>query len=572
MRYRLPRGRAVRLASLDVSRLAFCVTCLCAFLSPAFAQLPLIYSRSTFNAASFMPAGIPAGAIAQGSIFSVFGANLGPATPAGPPGFPLQDTLAGVTLNVIQGATTVQAIPLFVSATQINAIMPSNAPIGMASLQVVVNNAHSNKSPVRIVNNALGIFTALGTGLGPGAIENFVSASSQPINTPTVTAKNGQAVTLYGTGLGPVTGGDNVQPPQGNLPTKVEVFVGGMSANVLYSGRSPCCAGLDQVTFTVPPNAPQGCWVPVYVRTGGTTISNVVTMAIAPSNTCTTDILPQVSSVMLKGGRFGGAILLRATTHQDVGVLAPIDLTADYHVSTGLKGTASPFPFMPQTAFPPSGTCTFYTLQGDMLDGQPLPSMIPTGSALDLGAPLSVTGPNGQKVLSFFTFSGVRAGYLGGMISNNILPSSLYLDPGAYSVTGFGGLDVGPFTASFTAPQPVAWTNRSQLNAIDRTQPLTLNWTGGAGQIIAIVGFGEDLPTNSSAGFACIAPAGASSFTVPTDMLANLPATRPNPLQSKDVIYLLSLPNATLQNLNASGLDLGLSAFVDINGKMVVWQ
>ncbi len=572
MRYRVPLGRVVRFASLDVPRLSVCVACLCAFLTPAFAQLPLIYSRSTFNAASYMPAGIPAGAIAQGSIFTVFGANLGPSTPVGPTPFPLQTNLAGVALNVIQGATTVQAIPVFVSASQINAIMPSNAPIGTASLQVVYHNARSNMSPVRIANNAMGIFTALGTGLGPGAIENFVTAANQPLNTPTVSAKLGQLATLYGTGLGPITTPDNMAPLAGSLPTKVEVFVGGISAAVAYSGRSPCCAGIDQVVFTVPANAPQGCWVPVYVRTAGTNISNVVTMAIAPSNTCTTDILPQVTSLMLKGGKFGGAILLRATTHQDVGVLAPLDVTADYHISTGFKGTTTPFPFMPQTAFPPSGTCTAYTLQGDMLDGQPLPSMIPIGSALDLGAPLSVTGPNGQRSLSFFTFSGVRSGYLGGLISNNILPSSLFLDPGAYSLTGFGGLDVGPFTASFTAPQPVAWTNRSQLNAIDRTQPLTLAWTGGPGQIVAIVGFGEDLPTNSSAGFACIAPAGASSFTVPTDFLANLPATRLNPLQSKDVIYLLSLPNATLQNLNASGLDLGLSAFININGKMVVWQ
>lgn len=545
---------------------------LCAFLTPAFAQLPLIYNRSVFNAASYIPAGVPAGAIAQGSIFTVFGANMGPATAATPTTFPLQTTLSGVAINVIQGNTTVSAIPLFVSTTQINAIMPSNAPLGLASLQVVVNNARGNKSPVRITNNAVGIFTALGTGIGPGILQNYVSTANQPINSPTITAKNGQAITLWGTGLGPVAGGDNVPPTAGNLPTKVEVFVGGISAQVLYSGRAPCCAGLDQIVFNVPANAPQGCWVPVYVRTSGTVISNFVTMAIGPSGVCTTDVLPQVASTIVNGGSFGGAILLRAATHQDVGVLAPVDVTADYHISTGFQSKAVPFPFLPQFALPPSGTCTFYTSQGDMLNGGGLPGMIPTGAALDLGAPLSVTGPNGTRALSFSTFAGVRSGSLGGSISNNILPSSLFLDPGQYSLTGFGGLNVGAFSASFTVPQPVAWTNRDQLNTIDRTQPLTISWTGGTGQIVAIFGYGEDLPTNSSADFACIAPAGATSFTIPPDLLANLPATRLNPLQSKDVIYLLSLPNSSLQNLKASGLDLGLSAFININGKMVVWQ
>ena len=59
------------------------------------------------------------------------------------------------------------------------------------------------------------------------------------------------------------------------------VFVGGVSATISYHGRSPCCAGLDQVVFTVPANAPTGCYVPVVVRMSGTVVSNAVTMAIA---------------------------------------------------------------------------------------------------------------------------------------------------------------------------------------------------------------------------------------------------------------------------------------------------
>ena len=42
----------------------------------AFAQQPLIFNRSVLNAASYMPPRLPGGAIAQGSIFSVFGARI----------------------------------------------------------------------------------------------------------------------------------------------------------------------------------------------------------------------------------------------------------------------------------------------------------------------------------------------------------------------------------------------------------------------------------------------------------------------------------------------------------------
>jgi uncharacterized protein (TIGR03437 family) len=549
--------------------------CLAAFAlaSSALAQPPLIYSRSIYNAASYTPAGIPGGAIAQGSIFTLFGANLGPSQPVSVNSFPLGTSLGGVSINIVQGSTSVSAIPLYVSASQINAIMPSNAPLGSASVQVVANNSRGNMSPVRIVNSDFGIFTALGTGLGPGILQNYVSASNQPINSPTVTAKNGQAITLWGTGLGPVTGGDNVAPPAGNLPIKVEVFVGGVSAPVLYSGRTPCCAGTDQVVFTIPSNAPTGCWVPVYVRTGGVTISNFVSMAINPSaGTCTTDVLPQITSSFIGGARLGEAIATRATTHHDVGVRAPVDVTADYHVSFAFEPNKEPFPFNPALAFPPSGSCTVYTHQGDMLNGDALPGMAPTTMPLDYGAPLLLTGPNGPKTLTY-SFSGARAGYLGGMISNGILPSSLYLDPGSYTLKGFGGTDIGAFSTSFTIPQPVTWTNRTTTNVVSRTQPLTLSWSGGdSGQVIGILGFGEDLPTNSSAVFVCIAPLGSNGFTVPADMLSNLPATRPNPLQSKDVIYLLTLAGSSVQNLNASGLDVGLTSYYSIIGKTVVLQ
>ena len=131
-------------------------------------QSPFIYYRGVVNVASYMPPGLPSGGIAHGAQFSIFGANLGPATsPA--LAFPLPTTLAGVSISVTQGSTTVAAIPVFLSPGQINAIMPSNTPLGAASLRVTYNNFKSNNVPVSIVTSAFGIFTSTGTGQGPGA-------------------------------------------------------------------------------------------------------------------------------------------------------------------------------------------------------------------------------------------------------------------------------------------------------------------------------------------------------------------------------------------------------------------
>jgi uncharacterized protein (TIGR03437 family) len=543
----------------------------------AVAQPPLIYNRSIYNAASFIPAGVPSGTIAQGSIFSIFGTRLGPTSSVTASSFPLGNTLGGVSINIIQGATSMPAIPVYVSGGQINAIMPSTAPLGMVSVQVAFNNLKSNMAPVQIASSEVGVFTATGTGIGEGVLWNFISQKSQPVNSPTITAKPGQVITLWATGLGPVPYADNIPPTAGNLPVQVQVFVGGQPAGVQYSGRSSCCAGVDQLVFTVPNNAPSGCWVPVYVKTAGANLSNFVTIAINPSGaTCTTDVLPQVTTAFIKGQTLGEAIVTRTTTRHDIGTIAPVDVTSDYHVSFAFEPPVTPFPFNPALAFPPSGTCTAYMHASDLLDGRagspPLPGIVPTTMPLDVGPPFMLTGPNGTKTLSAGFFS-ATAGFLGGLISNNILPSSLFLDPGSYTLRGFGGTEVGSFTTNFTIPQPLNWTNRLQTNLVPRAQPLTISWTGGdTSQVVSIIGFGDDLPTNSSTAFVCIAPPGATSFTVPTDILSTLPAGRPNPLQSKDVIYLLTLSGSSLKPINATGLDVGLTSYYSIIGKTVYWQ
>jgi uncharacterized protein (TIGR03437 family) len=570
------RQVSLRRAGFLTGRHVFCPTlCLAFTLGLAAQNTPLIYNRSITNAASYMPAGLPNGAIAQGSIFTFFGNRLGPSTGVSANAFPLGTTLSGTSINVIQGNTTVAAIPVYVSNGQINAIMPSNAPIGNASIQVVNGNGKGNLAPVRIVPSAFGIFSALGAGQGPGILQNFIAQTNQPINSPTIVAQPGQVITLWGTGLGPVTFPDNQAPQAGSLPVKTEVFVGGVPAAIAYSGRTPCCSGTDQIVFTVPQNAPQGCWVPVYVRTGGTTISNFVSMAIGPNaNSCSSDVLPEFAAGYINGKRIGKAIAVRTTTHEDIGVSSPIDVVSEYHLSFAFATNPGPFPFNPAISFPPQGTCTAYTSYGDLLNqgnGQVVPEYMPNGLPLDFGAPFQLTGPSGSKTLSF-TFSGARVGYLDGLISN-ILAGTLFLNPGSYSLQGFGGNDIGPFTSTFNIPQPVAWTQQNTTVTVPRTQPLTLSWTGGdSGQTIIIAFFAVDVPTNSSYEAICVAPPGSSSFTVPTDLLSNMPATHSNPLHSKDVIYLISMAGASAQPINATGLDVGLTEFDTFIGKTVILQ
>ena len=469
-----------------------------------------------------------------------------------------------MTITVSQGATSVNALPLYVRQDQINALMPSNAPLGWVSVRVTFHNARSNPSPVYVVNDSVGIFTATGTGLGPGAINNFVSAASQPVNSTSSSAKPGQVVTLFATGLGPITSPDNQAPPTGTLPTPVEVWVGGIPASISYSGRSPCCSGLDQVTFTVPANAPQGCWVPVEIRTSQATVSNFASMAIDPKGAPCSDPANPFSAALVSGAATGFLSLIRTTVHEDVGVNAPIDFSSDTFSYSAIKQPGGPFVFKPFVAAPPPGACTVYAGVGDYWTSGAIPDST-VATALDTGSQFTITGPGGSQpvVLS----SGLAP--LGAYLPLYGLPNQLFLAPGSYKITG-GGADVGAVNVAITVPSPVTWTNRDQTTIVSRSQPLTINWSGGPpGQAIQILGENSDLRTNSSSLFYCIAPAGATSFTVPAQVLSAMPPTRTSSLDSTGVIFLISSSQAPF---SAQGLKAAFASAVYKTGKTVVFQ
>jgi uncharacterized protein (TIGR03437 family) len=531
----------------------------------------LIGSRGIVNAASYMAPGLPGGSIARGSIFAIFGTGLGPAS-SPPLAFPLSSTLGGVSITVTQGTSTVNAIPLYVSASQINAIMPSNAPLGRVSVSVTVNSTKGPPSPATVVNASFGAFTINGAGFGPGAALN-VLPSTLPLNLPNVAAKPNQYVALYGTGLGPVTYADNVAPTQVNLPTQTEVFVGGLPATVTYSGRSTF-AGEDQIDFQIPQNAPLGCWVPVQVRTGGVTVSNATTLAISADGSPCTENGNALAAPFLAGKKLGVISALRTPVTEDLGLPAAATVTTDSMMITFQQEITSPLPpFNPYFSLPPAGTCTAYTPQGDMFDGDAFPLSGTTGTFLDAGSYLTVSGPAGNRKAYRPAGNARNFQPLGYTYDGSLLPSSLFLNPGAFTITSGGGTAVEAFTATFTFPTPLTWSNRDQVSPITRSQGFTVNWSAApAGQTVVIYGGGVDLPSNATGEFVCVAPAGSSSFTVPATALANVPATRANVLQSKGVVYVGALPLASPTAFTATGLDTGAILAGAFIGKTVIFQ
>ncbi len=521
--------------------------------SVAFAQ-PVITPKGIANSASFLPAGVPGGAIARGSTFTLFGSGLGPPQTAQQPSYPLQNTIGGVSIKITQGSTTINAIPTFVSDAAINAIMPSNAPLGLVSVRVSYNGQTSNPQTVRVVNNNPGLFSATGFGYGPGAIYNF-SSTGATVNSPIHPAQPGQTIALFANGLGPITQSDADTPPVGNLPFQAELFIGGIPVtDFAYVGRLPGVAGIDQVNFQLPSTAPLSCYVPVTLRIAGTAVSNTVTMAISASGDPCVDSFNPISQALFKGGTAGLVMLRREVRTDDIHPNQPLTVTGDLGFGLFARFPGSEFAFHPLAALPPPGSCTAYAGSGQLND-----TLAHTPYTNINAGTLSVSSGNTafQSVVEGDRYD---VSLLGLDTDLPGVPASpLVLNPGTFKVTASGSADIGAFTANLTVGQPLTWTNRDQAATVDRTKPLTLNWSGG-GQVM-IVGGSLDYPTNSAAGFVCTAPAGATSFTIPAYILETIPASR---LKVSDSVGFIELHSAgSMQPIGALNFGAALVDFVN---------
>ena len=545
--------------------------CLVLLTGSILSATPLIFTQGILNSAAFTPPGAPGGAIARGSVFTIFGRDLGPAIGVQVSSFPLGEELAGVSITVTQGEVTVNAIPLFVVAGQSNAIMPSSTPVGWVSIRVTFNGETSNPSPVRVVDHAPGIFTVNQFGIGPGVLQNFVSAIEQPINSTTVTARPGQLVTIWLTGLGPIEAPDNEAPPVGTLPFEVEVFIGGVQATgITYAGRTPCCSGVDQINVPVPENAPAGCFTPVQLRVGGVAVSNTVTMAVDRDGGACSDVHNPFSAPFVSGARMGSLLLVRHEVSDQTVPAKPVDFIVDQLLASFSNKPGGPFVFDPDISWPPPGSCTAYNFRGDILEDAFVP--FTPAPALDAGA-ISVSSA-GQTIQA--TDFSANVSLYGAVLGHNgniasVPARALFLEPGQVQVAGAGGGDVGAFESTIRVAGPVMWTNREQIDTVVRSEGVRLSWSSTNAQVL-ILGISVDYPTNSSGVFACVARRDATFFDVPDYILANMPASRISRTRSVGFLVLVSIPTQQSASFEAEGLNFGAVLSATTTAKGVLYR
>ena len=425
---------------------------------------PYISPEGVINAASQMPSQLPGGAIARGSRFRILGVRLGPGQ---------------VSVRVRKGSAVVDAVPTYTSATRIDAILPASSPMGDVSLTVTYNGLTSAPFPIKVVESSFGIFTENGAGWGPAT-----EAPGAP----------GETIAIRGTGLG------TVREPG--------IVLGGRRVRrIRYAGPSRR-AGEDEIRFQIPDDAP-GCYVPVQVRSGGVA-SNVATIAIAPKGKPCVATAPWLGDSPL--------VLIRSRMRSERFGDWAVDLVA------ARFGQSQSEELAPFRMLPPTGGCTAYarTISWDDLNELiALRNLVPPD-----GGWLTVSGPEESKSVTKgprgpFTYWRGLGGFSPG---RGKAPEPLFLTPGDYTITGRGDPDIGSFRAQVTVPAPLEWTNQKQIDTIDRSKGVAVTCSGvGPSELVIVIASNMDQVTGATGICACVAPGNSGRFTIPREMLANVP-------------------------------------------------
>jgi uncharacterized protein (TIGR03437 family) len=212
-------------------------------------------SAAVVNGASLTSAANPtAKSLAPGSLAIAYGADLAQGTP-GATSLPLPNSFGGTTVSLVDSAGKQWQAPLiYVSAAQVNFLLPSGVATGAAQFTITSGDGTKSSATVQIAAVAPGLFTLNAANLvaasairlsadGTQVAEPVYSVTASGIvASPIDLGSNSDQVylTLFGTGL------------QAAGTAGVKVSVGATDVPVQFAGSQGSFAGLDQVNVVLP--------------------------------------------------------------------------------------------------------------------------------------------------------------------------------------------------------------------------------------------------------------------------------------------------------------------------------
>jgi uncharacterized protein (TIGR03437 family) len=166
-------------------------------------------------------------------------------------------------------------------------VLPSGTNTATVTLVVTRDGASSLPASVSVGPVSPGIFALNGRGFAANFPDNQLAWPVGAVaGLTTHPAKAGGVLVIYCTGLGPldspVADGQNSIDKIRNTVTKPIVTIGGINAQVTFSGLTPQFVGTYQLNIVVPDGVTPGGNVPLQIQMGGiTTPASASTIAIS---------------------------------------------------------------------------------------------------------------------------------------------------------------------------------------------------------------------------------------------------------------------------------------------------
>jgi uncharacterized protein (TIGR03437 family) len=217
-------------------------------------------------------------AAAPGSWIEIYGANLAPATQ----GWSSTDFVNGVGPTSLNGVrVSVRGKPAFtdyVSAGQVNALVPSDAPTGLVEITLTNANGTSDGFGIYLNGTQPGLLAPASFVVGGKQYvaalfsdgQTFALPQNAIAGVPSRPAKPGETLTIYGVGFGPVSGGftaGTIVTAQNSLTLPLQFLFSTTSATVSYGGLAPSYTGLYQFNVVVPNVTPNAAF-PISISLG----------------------------------------------------------------------------------------------------------------------------------------------------------------------------------------------------------------------------------------------------------------------------------------------------------------
>ena len=320
------------------------------FVLPLWAQIPSSSSTGvpSITAAASASGFGNIGPAAPGSWIEIYGTNLATERRSWGPsdfnGANAPTSLDGVSVTIGGYAAFVS----YISPTQINALLPSNVPIG--SLPITVANANGTSPPISIAVSDYGARPLDPLDLQHWRhtvcrccfprLQDYVLPEGAIAGIPSRPASPGDTIIFFGIGFGSVT--PNV--PAGQIVSQstllnspVQMLFGQTAVTPTFAGLSPNETGLYQFNVQVPSGSASGA-VPLSFGLGGAPVPQTQGLSIA----LTQAPRLQITGLRDLSGAAGVAVPGSMVVVQGSG-FAQNSATAQYPLPTVLAGISANF-------------------------------------------------------------------------------------------------------------------------------------------------------------------------------------------------------------------------------------